>query len=359
MKKSFFLAIAAATLLISCMKTETVNDPQRQTMRFAAYNVGKTKSPVKTVTYPADYDMCVSAYLSNGYNGASGTSKGDYFDGQVFSAEEIEVNGTERTLWISDKIWPLSAARINFLAVGQPDAAYAGRGAVQTSFPADNHASASTTVFSANDITSDNFDQFDLMYAAGCGNHCTDTPYPVVDMKFKHALSWIYFRVAKNDVEAEIVINSIRMHGAYYGGTLSLENTKYDATDVYVTSDAVTVDTDNWSAHSDQKDDVYVPNESADGQADEVELSTTMKDFGNGILVVPAEYQDEELSFTISYTITQGSKPMTFEYTHVMDAMELEPAKKYIFNISLNMQKIMVSPEVEVWVDNPNTVYIP
>ena len=94
-------------------------------------------------------------------------------------------------------------------------------------------------------------------------------------------------------------------------------------------------------------------------KADAVELTSTSAAtaFGNGLLVIPNNgidgFEKGAESFTINYTLTQedGTK-LTYDYTHKF-APVWEMAKKYTYNITINLTEILIKPTVTDWVDEP------
>lgn len=328
MKKVLFFAAAALTMLAACNKTEVVydNDPQEIAM-FAVSNVA-TKAPVDGAEFLAEDDMTVAAYLAQGNAGANQTTSGNYFAGTLF---EKNANG----YWSGSRYWPLSESIINFLAVSQP----ANVSPVATVYNSTTPASGAVVTLDDNASI-----QYDLMYAAGQG-HCTPGTYPKVGMEFRHALSWIYFNVNTNNTGVDrIRVNSITLNDAVYNGTLTIQNNAYNVTTAY-TSTAADV-TANWTTVGTQQDINVV--------CDGVSCVANPQAFGNGLLVLPGN----QTSFTVNYTITHAEGVTnTFDYTHTLSGT-WDMAKKYIYNITLNLNEIEVDPLVKDWVDVTSNVTI-
>lgn len=328
MKKFLCLAAAAMTMLAACNKTEVVydNDPQEIAM-FAVSNIA-TKAPVDGNDFLAEDDMTVAAYLAQGDAGASQITSGNYFSGTLF-----EKNSSG--LWSGSRYWPLSESIINFLAVSQPSAVFP----VATVYNATTPASGAVVTLDDNASL-----QYDLMYAAGQG-HCTPGNYPNVGMEFRHALSWIYFNVNTNDTGVDrIRVNSITLNDAVYNGILTIENSSYNVTTAYTSSTANV--TANWTTTGTEQDINVV--------CGGVSCVTTPQAFGNGLLVLPGN----QTSFTVNYTITHAAGVTnTFNYTHTLTGT-WDMAKKYIYNITLNLNEIVVDPSVKDWVDVTSNVTI-
>lgn len=327
MKRFFFLTVAATALFAACNKTEVVynNDPKE--IAFNAVNKTAVKAPVDGAAFPTDDNMQVAAYLAQGDAGAGQITSGNYFAATLFDyAGEF---------WKGNRYWPLSESIINFLAISQPDPA----SPVTTVFDSTTPAAVATVTLADNSTV-----QYDLMYAAAQG-HCTPGNYPDVDMVFKHALSWIYFTVKTNVTgTGKITVNSITLNDAVYDGTLTLTNNCYNVTSSY-TSAAANVDAD-WTTVGTKQNVPVV--------SGAVTCGTTALDFGNGLLVLPGD----QTSFTINYTIThETGVANTLTYTYTLGG-EWAMAKKYIYNITLNLNEILIDPVVADWADVPSDVTI-
>lgn len=361
MKKVLCFAAAALTLFAACQKTTVVydnSDPQE--IAVFAVNKTATKAPVAGTDFPDNYNMQVAAYLASG---GIGTASGDYFDGTLFSKGY-------GTMWTGGKYWPMSAATLNFLAVAVPPAStYAGTAAVEFGETTDegeeetksNFVKQAVVTFEDSQPTDNNYNQFDLMYAAGSQSHTEGGTYNNVEMTFKHALSWIKFTVATNlknkdanDNTFSMTVNSIRLSGASYGGTLTI-STMAELTGNLANATYSPVWT-NWSS---AVNNVYVPNVGGDGKAEAVselskyEATPTAKPFGNGLLVVPCDYTNTTTtpSVTINYTMNQGDGEYTFERTVTIPAIEWECNKIYTYALNINLTEISIEPDVTEWTD--------
>lgn len=383
MKKVLCFAAAALTLFAACQKTTVVYDnSEPQEIAVFAVNKTATKAPVADATFPTDYKMQVAAYLASG---GIGTESGDYFDGTLFSKGD-------GTVWTGGKYWPMSAATLNFLAVAVPRASSSYTGTAEVVFgettgegeeaTKSNFVKKAVVTFANNQTVeavaegtdeSDaptpaveaNYNQFDLMYAAGSQSHTEGGTYNNVEMPFKHALSWIKFTVATNlknkdanDDTFSMTVKSIRLSGASYGGTLTISTTA-----VLTGNLANATYSPVWTSWSTAVDDVYVPNADGNAKADAVsglstyEATPTAKPFGNGLLVVPCDYTKTNTttpSVTINYTMDQGDGEYTFERTVTIPAINWECNKIYTYALNINLTEISINPSVSSWTDYDN-----
>lgn len=361
MKKIFLIAASAMMVLASCTKV-VINypeDAQPQEIAMFAVNKSATKAPVGNTSFPTNYEMKVAAYLASGAqdNNSGFTAGGDYFDGTLFKRRSSE------DIWTGGKYWPVSTSKINFLAVAQQpseNSPYTGTVNKVVFGEATNNSNftkQAVVTFANNQTTATNYNQFDLMYAAGQGTHTEGGPYNNVTMTFKHALSWIKFTVATN-VTCTLKVNSIRLSKASYGGTLTISNTNFnskDATEVE-TGDYTVVWTNPTSA-----DNVYVPGaevNSTVAKASELNVNTTQTSFGNGLLVVPVDYSGVENgsrpTITINYTMNQGDGDYTFERTIEIPQINWEANKIYTYALTINLQEIEIKPSVDEWLTHDN-----
>ena len=329
MKKFFFLAVAATAMLAACNKTEIVPTGELQEISFVAVNKVATKVPVDGTAFKEGDDMYVAAYIVAGSEA----------DGNFFGPTHFTKTGN---FWTGDpaRYWPLTTSTINFLAV---TGIGGGASNSNTTFTG-SFASGATVTLNDNSA----FNQNDLMFAAGQGTHTQGGEYGAVPMVFKHALSWIKFFVCKKDLSGyDITVNSIKLNGASYQGTLTLSNGQFNEETPQETGKVEAT----WSDTT-PKDGVPVPNIDGDGAAQAVTLEysntgTTEAEFGNGLLVVPGY----ATSFTINYTLTQaGGVANTFDYTYTLpDGGKWEMAKAYLYYISFDLSEIQIYPQVKDW----------
>ena len=334
MKKVLCFAAAAMAIFASCQKTEVVysNDGPQEIALFAV-NKTATKTPVDGGSFSSNDNMAVAAYI------VEGTTPANFFGYTLFENNGTNWSGTPA------RYWPLTTSKINFLAVTKTGG---GKDNTTVDFDETAYASKATVKLSNNN----DFNQNDLMFAAGTGIHTQGVAYDVVPMVFKHALAWINFQVktatpsysSSTNKGCSIKVNSITLHNAAFNGTLTLENNQYSSTDENSTS-AISA---SWA--STENASLAVPK--ADGQtsADGVVLTSEFQKFGNGLLVIPDHYAT---SFTINYTLTQSDNTAnTFNYTYTLPTGEgysWEMAKKYFYNITISLSEIQISPSVTDW----------
>ena len=327
MKRFYFLAVAATCLLASCNKTEIVPTGDAQEISFVAVNKTATKTPVSGVDFLNSDKMQVAAYIVDGSEAA-----GDFFGKTLFEKSGSFWKGNPA------RYWPLSSSVINFLAITDNGGNVSGK--TNISFPSPFTKTA--TVQLSNNAC---LNQTDLMYAAGQGSHNQGGAYNDVDMVFMHALSWINFKFSTpNTTGYEIVVNSVKLDGARYDGTLTLNNEEGYALVTPAPTTAAVVP--SWSP-SDAVDNIFVPNAAGSDKATALTLTSTPTLFGNGLLVVPGY----ATSFTINYTLIQeDGTANTFDYKYNLPSGgSWKMAMKYFYNINITLSEIEVDPSVTKW----------
>lgn len=314
MKKVLCFAAAAMTLFASCQKTEIVyNNDGPQEISFFAVNKVATKAPIDGVNFPTTDKMNVAAYL------AEGGSVGNYF-----SKTEFINSGT---YWTGSKYWPITASTINFLAVSEPQT---DSPVTSITFDASAEAKGATIQISGNDTK-----QYDLMYAVGQGK-CAPASYPKVDMQFRHALTWLFFTVQSN-IAGVVTVNSITVNDTACDGKLTIDNSSNYAATADVNTTTATIGA-SWASGS--KGDYPVV-----GTPTACTDASTKYDFGS-LLVLPTA--SESKSFTINYTLKNGSDETTFNYTYSFTS-DWKMSSKYTYNITIGLTAIEIKPSVKPW----------
>ena len=312
MKKILFFTVFAILGLASCSKSEIEYDNQPQEISLFAVNKVATKAPVEGNTFPSDYDMMVAAYLAAGDGVTTGS---DYFTTTHFSD-----NGSY--IWTGGKYWPISAATLNFLAVAPVNI---------------NIQTTSTAAQSVTEVTNNESNQFDVMYATARASKTAGNAPGNVSMVFKHAYSLIDFQFKKTVSDVKIKINSITLTNVACNGTLTVSVSNATASTGELTTNQV------WTA---TKASLTVPGSELTIPAPATPEVFTR--FNSGIMLIP---EHPMTSFVIDYTITVGSDtPQNFTYTWTPTSpLSWNAGKKYIYNITMTPALIQVNPSVEDW----------
>lgn len=332
MKKLFVFAASAMMVFASCTDNEIVyqNETPQEIGLFSVVD-NMTRANVKGAqsgtAFPFE-NMQVAAYLAE----ITGNNPRDYFDGTTFSGAGTSFTG--------GKYWPIQDAVINFMAIAPVEST------VATTFGEQgvNYAKKATVT-----VTDNYANQYDVMYAVGQGKKTSAAP-DAVGMKFNHALAWVNFTFKSST--PGITINSVTITNGQYSGTLTVTNSNYTSDDASTTSlEAVA----SWVATVENNKEVsgddiaFVGDNENTQNVDESNLNKVI-DWGKGILVVPCN----PTSFVVNYTITAGGENHNYNYTYPITDGENSTfawamGKKYIYNISMGLQGIVINPSVVNW----------
>ena len=333
MKKFFFLAVAAIVALAACTKNNpdtAVNAGRR--INFSTVAGPNTRTPLSGTVYKTtDPNFGVFCYaLTAGNNWTANSSAGQVYMNKV----EIAYNGTDK-IWESASVyyWPLSGT-LTFTGFSPYDEAskVAYAPATKTMTVTDYVAAADTT------------DQTDLMWAETqkdlTDNQSTYTSeiqtstLTGVNMIFHHALSQVKFAVKKaSGLDAyDVTVNSI-VFNAYSTGTLTVAN-----------------DVPSWGAatvnqnYKSGEADLVAPNNSAAFAA-----------YGEPNMMVPQTLTASQQRFTITYSLAKGGvdlgqEPVTVDL-RTTDVTAWDINKKYVYNITIDLNKIYFNPTMVDWVN--------
>ena len=332
MKKYLYLIPVAALAMTACTNesNEFVGSPESREISFTAISQNTTRAAIDAFTTE---DLEVAAYDVTGGR--------TFFAGTTFKKGYANGADASGSYWGGDpaRYWPLSAAKINFLAYANVQGT--AKFGDELVSPVD---AASTAVITQTDNSSA---QKDLMFAQGYGEvevSCNDLTFPTkVDMAFTHAQSLITFRVKAADAASTaITVNKIVLNNAYYSGTYTITFTNYDA----ATSQSVA---GVWTSLGDKKNLDPVP-----GSNTGTALSTSaFSDRGSALVVpnptetTPSVVDPSFDSFTIHYTL--DSKAYTYTYTPA--SRVLVQGTKYVYDITFKVHEIFINPSVSPWAD--------
>lgn len=337
-----------AGLCTGCVKS----DPERKDASEISFSApvvsGMTKANVtgEIETYPTSEHFCVNAVWTSGDFLAWGA------DGSVPYMDEVEVayNSTSNS-WDSQSVsggkpyvWPFDG-KLTFAAFSPASVKD------QTTYGA---AGLSIDDFAVPSLISD---QYDLMYSLRSYDRVDNTnqhspaTYQGVDLVFRHALSSIKFQVKSSnnyhEAGTEVKILSVSISDAYSKGDFK-EN---------VTDGPSYVASPSWTPDSGVKSGYGYWN-SVDGQL----LTTTISGLKTGdsvaqnAILLPQVLKDEhhDVKIHVTYSIRHDG-----ETDFVNQAADLslstntvgrwEMGKRYIYTITVGVDKIFFSPEVENW----------
>ncbi len=323
MKKNFLLVLAAATMVVACDKSETLNEKgqQQAEVSFNPVNQPATKAPIATAAFPDDNIIYVSA--SN--------NKEEFFSGKTFKKDgtvwKNYVGAVQTPIY-----WPLGGAgSFDFLAYSttlNPTAVWGDGGTpndvagkVVITYP-DNYGTPGVTTKT----------QDDLIYAT-TSSTSRNSALPI---EFKHALAWVNFSVKSN---IPVNISKIELVNVYTDGKFTIDQTQ----NIPVTSWNFTGVTSGDKAILNYTDDTTPNVEAAvdiDGTTKAVD---TDFDFGDNGILLPAQTIP---NFRITYDMRDGN-----DLVYVVNSVRgtWENGKKYTYKVAFEFNEITLQPTVIIY----------
>lgn len=348
LRKIDILVLTVVTGLITgCVKNDPVPGKESQISFSAPVVRGMTKAEVmgEIEKYPVAENFCVNAVWTKNDLPAWGA------DESVPYMKEVEVayNGTDS--WDSQSVaggkpyvWPFDG-KLSFAAFSPASVKglceYGADGLTIEGFTVPGTISA----------------QYDLMYSQRSYNRVDNTnlhspaTYQGVDLVFRHALSSIKFQVKSSnnyhEAGTEVKILSIAITDAYSKGNFNenvTDGSSYVALPSWTPDSAVKSDYNYWST--------------VEGQL----LTTTISGLKTGDKIVPnaillpqvLKDDHHQVQIHVTYSIRHDGEvdfvrqeadlPLS---TKTVDKWEM--GKRYIYTITVGVDKIFFSPEVENW----------
>ena len=288
---------------------------------------------INGTTFPAGRTFVLSAY----HNALTGSS-GNYFSYTSFSRRTSGATSGKWGATASPKYWPLSGT-LDFFAYS-----YDGLTIGAPTYPANVSTGATIAVPNNRD------QQTDILHASA---QTQSKNVAGIGMEFKHAQAVLVFKaktnIARNTTtNYGITINSITVKNAYYSGTLAMTSTA--GANGYC----------QWTNLGSQGDKVVPQATPYDLPTDSYGPSDQPFGIGTYGLLVPEQNQT---SFIINYTLHNGKDNSNAVVDNTMDYLYTcsgtwQEGKKYIYNINITLDEILVNPTVTNWVDDASTVTI-
>lgn len=301
MKRLFILASAAIVALASCSKTQVVYNDAPEEIGFKAVTGVMTKAPLSGTALPTDKgDMMVYAIQS-------ATSDGTYEPsfGAAFTWKSSYWGGKD-----ASQYWP-NSGYMKFMAyyptgIGTPS----GNAKDGVIIPNINIQASQTDILYAN-----------LTAPQTCAEK------PTVNMTFMHALAQIQVTAAVADAAMNNVkITKVEIVTPNMGGELNLTGAAASWDDVVP----------------------MVGNYTMNNGIASTALTTSPVSLGTGALVVPGD----QTGLKITYTVAGLEK--TIEKSLAATDVVWAQAKKYIYNIIVELNEIKLTATVVDWSGDTN-----
>ena len=393
MKKVLFILGAAALVLASCAKSETVvkeTSPGEITFKAITTPVTKTGeldgATLTGVTSPNHFGMWVSATLKD-KNG--NIDYATFLNDQAFGPASMAAGaswsagsyaGTTPFAFTPAPVyWPIGGVKIDFLAYAMKVSdQIAQSGSEKWEVVFDNESTDIASKMHVQEVnTYDN--QVDFMYAAANDqtNQANGIPTDYVHLTFKHAQALLIFNAKKGansgdqlkingihfltDARVNELVEAAKPGGAAADaqvvgdvtlktvGTFVVDNSRINL--VAAWSDDLVADVDNSKIKAAAVAAAVSPlNATVKGQsapADEYTIKygdavtrTDYSQLGESLLIP----EQAKVNFTIEYQIAGGR---TYYYTYNDLRGNWEAGKVYIYNLDLSSNEIIITEEVD------------
>lgn len=315
MKKVFFLGIAAATMLASCSKNETVDVPQGKAIGFSNTFVDNA---TRSVVDPSFTTTSLGNFAVYGF-----TQNGQIFNGVPVSSAD---NGST---------WTYSP--IQYWVEGNQYAFGAIAPANNANITVSKEEMLGTSVADYKvgmTVSFTNDGKTDLLYAAADNVNADETfmasPDPV-SLTFKHQLSKVKFSFTNNVSGAyNIKVTDVKITNAKRTGTL-----------------AVTAAADNtWNnVGGDPLELSFGAAGTTDANtAEAIAFGTEVETYNEQLMIPTASTESYTVTFKVE--LLRGTVPMgTYNHTATIKGVELKLGYCYDFAAGLNAENIVVDPE--------------
>lgn len=340
MKKFFLLAAMAGVALTGCVKTESEVAVKSDSNRIVFDNPvvsSVTRALIDGTEYPTDVPFSVYAQYKN-----ANTGENLLYMENVTTQYVTSTPGTNQESWVpvGNYYWPKQGT-LSFAAYS-PTAA-------STVFNTVSWADDSGFTFDNFNAATNQANSYDLMYSDYVadqeqGDEADYTKYYGIQLTFRHALSALVFRAKAADEYdgAEIKVKTIEVLEAYNQGDLTTNNA------------------DNTAGWSDFQNPTTMAVANIAGAALD---HTDFAQQGDVLLMVPQAFDHNGgVQVKITYTIdTESNATMT--QTHTVDLSRLtengtvtahadwKMGKRYIYDITIGLDRIYFAPTVTDWED--------
>ncbi len=383
MKRNLLISISFAVLLSGCVKNDVYVPEQPQ--RAICFNDPIISNMTKAyygeiaATYPVDESFAVFGVYHDDdvqFDGWTSSNAVKYIDRAEFSNNSSvdDDDADELGGWTGGYYFPKNGV-LSFAAYS-PYRAHAETAGDGTGVFTYGNEGLNIDDFS---VASDASQQYDLMFSNRIYDKTSSTgsnnPYEGLDLNFTHILSSVCFKLQQADEYPGVTLRlkSISISGVRYKGDFA-ENITNPESKVYENSPAWTTVYDDLIAGEyyayDQPDDDhimltgYYGTEGAlllDGEMDPAKNKNGQTQEGqNDLLLMPQVFKEGgvekngDATIEIVYTVQNGAGPKVPQTAEVKlsdltDKWEM--GKRYIYNVTIGLNKIYFGPTVEGWTD--------
>lgn len=315
--------------IVACTKSEVKYEGETE-IAFApvASNVTKANvlNAIDGTVYPIEETFKVFAYwqlLDEGSDHSAFTDPADYIAGKEFA------KATDGTLWRgADKsyYWPKTGSMVFACLSPNSDPQLSG---VEHDVVNDNFSFSYVSPNAGGKIIPAK--TVDVMWTDATASYNEVTAKDGVPVTFKHALSWITFKVFGDEITSggNFVINSITMNKVKIMGNFTSNDRKWDR-----------LSTENSFP-------VFV------GEKNLTTEPAVIENVDRGTLVIPQVKADTDLTnytATIEFTNNLGDEVIK-EVVTVNLGRGWDIGKHYTYTIKFTTSEILIEPEMEDWIE--------
>lgn len=364
MKKYFILAAAALVAIAACSKNEadTAAYEQSRVINFNTVANKATKAPISGTVYSYNlpsFGVFASYLEKNKTWAANKASATRYMD-------DVEVSFNDaKEIWApaSTYYWPLEGS-LSFIAYSPKDAA--------TAAFAEATGTLTLSAFTVNTTVAD---QVDLLYSSVNADRTMNESYYVdsansknsenadgdkgVNIKFKHALAQVIFKAKTADDVFDAGM-SFKIDTLFVNAASTADNmTVVNPADADAAATITTWTNPKTNADFVVRSDDFPNATVATGAANF--LGKTLSDpIGDALLMIPVTaFAGTDPTVTVKYTLYRlsdalpmGSKEVTIHFDDIDDTVaDWQAGKKYVYNLTIDLQKIYFNPSITDWVD--------
>lgn len=324
--KKLLLIIAALFTIVGCTKTEVVlADAETQEIGLMAINQNSVKAtgPIDGGSLPTNdaETMTIWGFYAN--DGSDYKLTTPYMNGVTYKYQDASWKGWKDGAH-KPYYWP-STGSMKFLAVYPSSYPHSSGGNISYTYD-DNDDKAKINITNV-DLSAFHL-QKDIMYSSSSFTTPLGCPQQnAQDLTFEHLLAQVVVAV-KPTVKDVITITNVSLVNAYLTG------------DIAITHEGSTI---TYSYPNTTTSILGYPLVAALENTAITNTDSYTQVSANGALVIPSELDTRKLRIT--YTIDGGA-----DITHDIDVTgSWEKGKKYIYNVTINLQEIKFDTVVTPW----------
>ena len=319
--KRFFFSVLAVGALVACTKSEVKYEGESEIAFRPVASVATKANVMHAIDgteYPANETFKVYAYWKSdkvaGTDHSEFAGAAEYIKGQEFA------KAVDGALWrgaVKPYYWPKTGSMV-FACLSPADAPVTNitHNVVNDQFVF-GYASPATTA-----------ETIDLMWTDATVSYNEKTAVPGVPVTFKHALSWITFKVKGDEVTSggKFVINNLTINEVIPQGSFLSAGREWQITGSPV--------------------DVTV----FDGEKNLTTEPVVIENVDRGTLVIPQINNTKNYKATIEFTNNLGDTVIK-EVVTVDLGKGWEIGKHYTYYITFTATEILIEPHMEDWVE--------